>query len=95
MQKFKMEDVVCVYKGNVNSCMCGCSGDYAYTERHRKYASKDRGYKVEDSEVNERKVNARLQRYYKEPQKPYVVNGYIFSKEIGSKQITVYLKEKK
>jgi hypothetical protein len=94
IKKFKMEDVVSVYLGKPNKCMCGCSGNYAYTSLNSAYGEKDRGYSMNDGDVNDRKVNVRLNRYYNDPQKPNVVENYIFTKIIDGKQITVYLKEK-
>ncbi len=93
--KFNIDDVVAVYKGIPNHCMCGCSGDYAYTPHNREYASKDRGYRVTDYEVNMRKVKARLNKFYNSFCEMENIDNYIYTKEISSKvQITVYLKQK-
>jgi len=95
MNKFDMKEIVSVYKGKPDTCMCGCAGDYAYNPINKSYATTNRGYKVSDDECSERKIKARLKRYYADCQKPSVIENYIFTKVIGNTQITVYLKKKK
>jgi len=44
-----------VYSGKPGCC-CGCLGTHYYTERLRKVASENRGYDIEDHEINERMI---------------------------------------
>jgi hypothetical protein len=88
-----IEKIVSVYLGKANTCMCGCSGDYAYTKYNQKYGSKNRGYKVTDDECSDRKVKMRLKRFFENPDDAEVIDNYIFTKYFGDRQITVYLKE--
>jgi hypothetical protein len=48
--------VVFVYSGKAG-CACGCNGSYKYAAAHRAFASKNRGYKVDDNEINERSIS--------------------------------------
>jgi hypothetical protein len=99
--KFDLNDVVSVYLGKPNECMCGCSGNYAYTSANADYAGKDRGYPLSEDDISDRKVKARLNRFYKATNIEVEVNPngnrkpYIFTKIIDDRQITVYLKETK
>jgi hypothetical protein len=95
MKLFNLEDIVSVYLGVPGKCMCGCSGNYAYTSTNVKYAGKDRGYSIDDDEISDRKVKARLKRFYADPTEPEKLYGYIFTKTINEKQITIYLKDKR
>ncbi|OGM01486.1 hypothetical protein A3K72_01665 [Candidatus Woesearchaeota archaeon RBG_13_36_6] len=54
--EFTEEQVESVYSGKPHVCMCGCAGTYYYSSKNREYASKDRGYKVTDDEVNDKMV---------------------------------------
>lgn len=53
------DQVLSVYSGEANACCCGCKGKHSYRASAiaRAVASKKRGYKVDDDEVNERSVN--------------------------------------
>jgi len=45
-----------VYNGRANRCCCGCSGKYSVASAHKEFASKDRGYDYNDSDVNDETV---------------------------------------
>lgn len=90
---FKDEEIVSVYLGKANACMCGCSGNYAYTKINQEYASKNRGYEVTDDEVSDKKVKIRLKRFYNLPGEVENLDDYIFTKFDGNRQITVYLRK--
>jgi hypothetical protein len=47
--------VASAYSGKPG-CMCGCRGKYYYTTEHAKDAGKQRGYEVEDNEINDSMV---------------------------------------
>lgn len=51
-----IDNVSSVYSGKAGKCACGCAGKHTYASKHVKWASKDRGYRVEEEEVNDRSV---------------------------------------
>lgn len=85
-----LENVVDAYNGNVG-CMCGCNGDYAYASAHREFAGKDRGYEVDDDEVNDRKVKSRFNRMKKHNGPFLVGDNYVYFEENG-RCFAVYFK---
>lgn len=56
MITLEARDIQSVYSGKPNKCCCGCAGKHSYNSLHQKAASKSRGYKVEDDDVNDRQV---------------------------------------
>ena len=58
-------NVLSVYNGKANKCMCGCSGKHSYSSAHREEASKVRGYAVTDDEVNDKTVKMTLNKVLK------------------------------
>jgi hypothetical protein len=50
------DDIMYVYSGKAYACCCGCSGTYRYNSKHIGAGSKDRGYAVDQNEVNDRQV---------------------------------------
>lgn len=52
----KLENVASVYSGINGRCCCGCSGKHVYASAHRDWAVKDRGYTIDDDEVNDHTV---------------------------------------
>ena len=97
-EPIRVEEVLTAYSGLTNSCYCGCSGKYYYTESTRKVAGKDRGYEVDDDEINEKmvlkivnRVNASIgaDAVYME-----ALGSDIYTVKISSKRsYTVYLKK--
>jgi hypothetical protein len=51
-----LSNVLSVYSGRDGRCCCGCAGKHYYSSENQKAASKDRGYKVDDDEVNDKMV---------------------------------------
>jgi hypothetical protein len=102
MTKFKnkkLEDVVCVYNGKPG-CMCGCNGVYSYATNHREYASKDRGYEVEENEINDRKVKMMFNKFLKNIDQVKCNDGnqeditsYIYFIETETKNNVIYFKK--
>lgn len=45
--RFDFKNIVSVYDGRLNSCACGCSGDYYYTSHS------DEPYNVDDDKVKD------------------------------------------
>jgi hypothetical protein len=94
----QVEDIVTVYKGKPNSCMCGCSGTYYYAKAQREYGSKDRGYPVKDDEVDDGVVKRVLNKMAKAEAagaKIDCLSGYIWDVTIGKTQYAIYTREKK
>lgn len=51
-----IDKVASVYSGKANKCCCGCSGKYYYAKKFQEWSSKNRGYPVNDEDVNDRQV---------------------------------------
>jgi hypothetical protein len=90
---FKNDDIYCIYLGKAKSCMCGCSGDYAYSSKHSEWSSKKRGYPLDKEEINDKKLRTRLTRFLNDPSEPEITENYIFTKIINSSQISIYIKK--
>lgn len=56
MEPLDAREVPSVYSGRNGKCCCGCSGQHYYAKAHQKWATKNRGYKVTDDEVNDGQV---------------------------------------
>jgi hypothetical protein len=92
MPKINIDDVSCAYIGVPNLCMCGCSGDYFYSEKNRNYSSKERGYKVDDEEINDEKIDFVIRKMGRNAEKGIqILYGYIFTLIVGKRQYTIYL----
>ena len=50
-----LNQVFATYSGRPG-CMCGCMGKYSHPQAQRNFASKYRGYAVDDCEVSDRSV---------------------------------------
>lgn len=51
-----LDQVASVYSGINGRCCCGCAGKHTFSSRHRQWSEKNRGYSVDDGEVNDRTV---------------------------------------
>lgn len=51
-----IDDVRSVYSGKAGKCCCGCAGKHSYNPAHVKEATKDRGYSIDENEINARQV---------------------------------------
>lgn len=92
---FTWEQVDSAYIGIPHRCMCGCSGDYAYTSNNRNKSGLARGYDIEDGEINDRKVRTRINKMRQhESDGIEVIEDYIFTEYIGNRQYTLYLFKK-
>ena len=92
LPEITLDQVNTVYVGTPGKCMCGCSGDYAYTEVGRAKSGEKRGYEVQDDEVSDRKVKARINRMRKNQALGIeVLKDYIFTIIIGNRQYSLYL----
>ena len=84
-----LDKVLKVYSGKPNRCMCGCSGFYRYPLKHRELGGEDRGYPVDDDEVNDKTVRAVVKKVAG-AERVQVIDGRILTAVIGSRQYTVY-----
>ena len=78
-----MQQIVKVYSGKANRCMCGCAGKYSYTA----YGAREHnpGY---EPEVNERSVKVIAGKVLRDPNK--VVEGNIVYVQDGARIRAVY-----
>lgn len=51
-----ISNVMKVYSGKSGHCCCGCAGKYSYNSQYRELGGKDRGYPLNDSDINDRSV---------------------------------------
>lgn len=92
LPKFRWEQVNSAYIGTPHRCMCGCSGDYAYTKSGQVKAGQERGYQVKENEVSDRKVRTRINKMrLHETEGIENIEDYIFTEIIGNRQYTLYL----
>ena len=92
MPEISLESVVKTYNGKPG-CMCGCNGKYSYLKSSQEFGSKDRGYVVNDDEINERSVNYVLNKLKNEAHLGIeVIDDYIFSLDIGNRRYSLYLR---
>lgn len=53
LSKLTRDHVLSTYVGADGACCCGCAGEHMYLEATRELAGKERGYDVDEDEVNE------------------------------------------
>jgi hypothetical protein len=92
--KRKLEDVVSVYSGKPG-CMCGCLGIYKYSSIHQEYASENRGYKVEESEISDIAVKRMFNKFAKnlDQVKQYKGIDYIYFIDTDTRTNVIYFKK--
>jgi hypothetical protein len=90
---WNLKDVVSVYSGKAGKCMCGCSGKHTYASAHREWASKNRGYAIDDDEVSDRTVKIIFNKLLKIGPPNALDDGRIIFAENGERTYTVYFKE--
>ena len=56
LSKAKVEEVLNVYSGRDGKCCCGCSGKYSYNSKRVDEGSRERGYRVDPEECNDKMV---------------------------------------
>jgi len=56
LPKMTIKDVASVYVGRQDGCRCGCLGDYTYPSDRVDEAGEDRGYKINDDEVDDSRI---------------------------------------
>jgi hypothetical protein len=71
-----LDSVYAVYTGKANSCCCGCTGKYTYNNKNRDYASKNRGYEVQNSEICDSAVKRIYNQIVNDP-RVMIEDGYL------------------
>jgi len=66
------DEVFVSYSGKPG-CMCGCNGKYSYKESMRKWASKSRGYEIDDDEISDVAVKRMINKFKKLLSNPEIV----------------------
>lgn len=90
---FELKNVMSVYLGKKDTCMCGCAGNYAYAKKNASLAGADRGYKIYPDEISDSKIRARITRFLKIQGPAENIKDCILTKYDGDRQITIYLKK--
>lgn len=91
VQGLTLAEVASVYSGKAHACCCGCAGKHSYHAATRKEASKNRGYKLTDDELNEKQCTRVLNLVKKNvATAQYMVNDHIAT-EVGNRLYIVYL----
>lgn len=86
------------YSGKAHHCCCGCAGKHSYASVWRMIASRARGYRVEDEEINDRTVKliaAKVTRAIFEGSKPINFSSDCVSVESSTRTYVVYFAEAK
>ena len=52
----RVEDILDVYSGRDGKCCCGCSGKYSYNSKRVEEGSRERGYRLDPEECNDRMI---------------------------------------
>ena len=92
LPEFTPEQIDTAYVGIPGRCMCGCSGDYAYTNANRDKSGKRRGYGIVDDEVSDRKIKTRINKMRKNQGLGIeVLNDHIFTSIINNRQYSLYI----
>jgi len=96
IQDISVKDVMSVYSGKPERCCCGCAGNHRYASAHRNTASRHRGYKVRDNEVNDKQVKRVLNLVKANPdliehEATADRNNKFFSAEINGRLYVIYL----
>ena len=89
IQSITPDQVVKAYSGRVG-CMCGCKGKYSYNPVHQHEGSAERGYTVDDDELNLTSLTRILRRLQAEP-KTELQDGCILHVQVGNRQYAAYL----
>lgn len=95
MSLFKLEDVASVYSGINGRCCCGCAGKYSYSEQHRNWSTKDRGYQVGDDEVSDRSVKIIAGKLLRAEESVNKLGDGLFTLEVGNRLLMVKTTERK
>lgn len=87
----KLEDAYSSYNGK-RGCMCGCRGKYYYVNQHKDYAEKDRGYKLDDDEINDIAVKKMFNKLINDENSIYDPNAKCLYLETETRNSVVFFK---
>ncbi|MFA7708335.1 MAG: hypothetical protein WCX73_05280 [Candidatus Pacearchaeota archaeon] len=94
LPEIELRDVVSIYIGKPDRCMCGCSGIYTYTKVNQTRGTKIRGYEVTDKEVNDKLVERIIKKIKKSAINGISVlsvnGGFCLTIIIGKTQYSIY-----
>jgi hypothetical protein len=93
LPKIEIGQVSSVYVGKPNSCMCGCSGKYSYTSINREWSGKNRGYKVDDEDINDMKVLRVIAKMKKHETEGIIQGVSYYDLTIGKTEYVIHMKE--
>ena len=85
-------DIVKVYNGKIG-CMCGCLGKYKTTPSFRGLVEEQRGYPVDDDEVNERSVKIIAKKVLSNPSAVFEDNYAYVEDRVRRRIQVVYFKK--
>lgn len=94
LKPIELANVKSVYSGRPNTCYCGCAGKHYYASAYKVQAGEERGYGVNNEEVNDRMV-AKVVKYVNEHLDSADVYDdlYVTVPVSKNREYTVYLKE--
>jgi hypothetical protein len=94
-KRLKVEDVYSAYHGYKEGCRCGCNGRYFYASQHKDFSSKQRGYKIEEKEINNKRIKQIFQNIMLNIGKSEIANDFSYINfENNGKPETIYLLKK-
>lgn len=83
------DNVMSVYSGRDGKCCCGCAGNHRYNSKHREAATKNRGYAVDDDDINDKQVK-RVLTLLQDNYQHVEAGGNHFSLVVGERIYVVY-----
>jgi len=92
IQTIEISDVLSVYSGRDGKCCCGCSGKHTYRKATQTAGSANRGYAVDDKEVND-SVATKVLNIVKANEGSADKDGSNVSVVVGKRLYVVYLVE--
>jgi hypothetical protein len=93
MNPINVADVSSVYSGKSNTCYCGCAGTHTYNPAHAEWAGKNRGYVIEQSEINLKTVKRIVSKLNKNLSEVEAIDDKIFTLTVGKHDYTVYMRD--
>jgi hypothetical protein len=82
--------VVSVYSGRNNVCCCGCAGTHYYNSKLQTIGTIQRGYKVENDELNDRMITKIVNLINNNPDKIDMEEADFVSIVIGKRLYIAY-----
>lgn len=92
-QSIPFEAVYSVYTGKAGKCCCGCAGKHTYVSSHRDFSTKNRGYTVEDHEINDTAAKRIYNQIVNDPDAKVDENYGFITVETDTRLKIVYFKK--